>query len=344
MGMNEWVDSTGVLWVYGGMTNWLQEQTYSDMWKFIPDESCMGNVISSITYQLSENEICKGDTAYLTLVDLSNASISPASNLQWVDSTHISIFPDSTTSYLITGSSQCRNSDSALITVYITPAPAVTITAGSNLICPGDTTQVCAPAGYISYNWNTGNTTACINTTSAGNYYVTIGDTGNCNITSNHLSISNYPPTTVSTNVTGDTLKGFNATSYQWFLNDTVITGATDSIYIAKTGGSYTLQITDSNGCIENSNPIVITGINNEPSENNIAVFPNPTSTGWQLNVSGEWIGSAAEIFDATGRSVFKSTIASQHSMIEITGIANGVYELRLAQQGYTTVKKLIKM
>jgi hypothetical protein len=101
---------------------------------------------------------------------------------------------------------------------------------------------------------------------------------------------------------------------------------------------------------------IVVSGISNEPAENSITVFPNPTSTGWQLNVSNEWIGSMVEVFDATGRSVFKSIINNQHSMIEIAGIANGVYELILSQQGtgsgsktqdsmgYSVVRKLIKM
>jgi hypothetical protein len=50
------------------------------------------------------------------------------------------------------------------------------------------------------------------------------------------------------------------------------------------------------------------------------------------------------EIFDATGRSVFKSVITNQHSVIEIAGLADGVYELRITQQGYSAVKKLIKM
>jgi hypothetical protein len=238
----------------------------------------------------------------------------------------------------------------------------IIISSNKTIMCAGDTALICAPAGFESYNWNTGDTTVCISAVNAGDYYVTVKASDTCGAFSNHINISTYQISAVSTNQDGDTLKGFSERAYQWLLNDTAITGGTDSVYIASKPGNYILQVTDSNGCTETSTPIIISGISNEPSANNIMVFPNPTSAGWQLNVSAEWEGSIAEVFDATGRSVFKATITNQHSMIEITGIANGVYELRLTQilsqprtglgsktqdsmgNGYSVVRKLVKM
>ncbi len=158
-------------------------------------------------------------------------------------------------------------------------------------MCYGDTAQICAPAGLTSYTWNTGDTTTCINTPNEGNYHVTVSENGNCSATSNQINISIYPQTPVTVSVSGDTLTAYSANSYQWFLNGLPITGATSSIYIAQSSGIYTLQITDTNGCIATSSPILITGITEELSEDSITISPNPSTGNWQLKVSAALIG-----------------------------------------------------
>jgi hypothetical protein len=298
---------------------------------------------SNFTYQLSQPGLCNGDSAIITLSGDSDFSISPVGDARWIDSLHAILKPDTTTLFTVSAHAICGVPQLQTFTLQVI-SDTVSISANKLLICAGDTAQICAPAGLLAYSWNNGNTTACISAANAGDYYVTVTENGNCQATSNHIGINTYPPTTVATNQFGDTLQGFDAVTYQWLLNDTIIPAATGSIFIAQAPGSYTLQITDSNGCTETSNPIVISGISNVSSENGITVFPNPANSGWQLNVSGEWIGSMVEVFDATGRSIFKSVITNQHSLIEITGLASGVYELRITQPGYSAVKKLIKM
>jgi gliding motility-associated-like protein len=46
--------------------------------------------------------------------------------------------------------------------------------------------------------------------------------------------------------------------TYQWYNNGVAIPGATSSIYIAKTSGSYTIRITNSSNCTTTSNAIVV--------------------------------------------------------------------------------------
>jgi hypothetical protein len=55
-------------------------------------------------------------------------------------------------------------------------------------------------------------------------------------------------------------------------------------------------------------------------------------------------IGAEAQVFDATGRIVYKSIITNQHALIDIPGLASGVYELRISNASYTVSKKLVKM
>ena len=47
--------------------------------------------------------------------------------------------------------------------------------------------------------------------------------------------------------------------SYQWFKNNVPVSDATERRYIATTSGSYTVQVTTNNGCMDMSDPVVIT-------------------------------------------------------------------------------------
>ena len=75
-----------------------------------------------------------------------------------------------------------------------------------------------------------------------------------------------------------------------------------------------------------------------------IDIYPNPSAGLWQLTVSDAMIGSIAEVFDGTGQLVFTSQIRNTQSAINIPNLANGIYELRITGQGYSVVKKLVKM
>ncbi len=220
----------------------------------------------------------------------------------------------------------------------------VSITPASITICPGDSAQLCAPAGFNSYAWSSNDTTECFYTTLAGPYSVTVSSNVNCRASSNTVNINVYNPTPVTVSASGDTLTGYGSSNYQWLLNGLAIPGANSSVYIANTSGTYSLQIVDTNGCVNNSSPIVVAGITNEIPANSITVYPNPSTGNWQLNITGGLAGIFAEIFDATGRLVYNAEIRNPKTLISIPGAASGVYELRITGQGYSVVKKLVKL
>ena len=251
--------------------------------------------------------------------------------------------------YTVTVNSISGCSATASAVVNPSGGGTVNLQAQPQVICKGDTSQVCAPAGYHTYLWNMGATSQCISVTQPGNYYLTVTDAGNCTATSNHISITVNTPDTVhvTTSANGDTLKAGNASSYQWYLNGAPISGATSNTYVATQDGNYYVETTDANGCSAPSNIAVIKiilGINNVSAESSIRVYPNPLANGsWQLEVSNDWIGSIAEVYDAAGRLVFKAEIKSSHSELEMN-VAQGIYMLKLntAQKNYAV--KLIKL
>jgi hypothetical protein len=219
----------------------------------------------------------------------------------------------------------------------------VQVSTANASICPGDSIQICATGGFVNYNWINGETTRCIEAKLSGDYYVVATDSNHCFATSDTEHISIYTALQVSVGLSGDTLKGYNSQSYQWLLNGAPIPGATSQLYVARTPGQYELEVTDSNGCLEVSTPVVISGIN-DLDEKYISVYPNPSNGNWQLSVSNEFINSAIEVYNPTGQLVFKYFITHQISDIGIPNLANGVYELRVIAQQGIFVKKLVKM
>ncbi len=229
------------------------------------------------------------------------------------------------------------------ITTFQTPT--VTITASDDTICSSDSSRICTTVDYISYNWNNNNgTTKCIAAKDAGNYYVTVSDYYGCTAESNHLGIAIIQALPISISRNGDTLTAYNAIGVQWYIDNNPIDGATQNTYIAQTTGSYTVQVTDANGCRSTSSPVLYTGIENINDEENISVYPNPLSNGnWQLMVGSRLLGSQIEIFDDNARIVYKGEIKTLHSEIPCH-LSNGIYLLRIVSGTTVVTRKLVKL
>ena len=161
---------------------------------------------------------------------------------------------------------------------------------------------------------------------------------------SNYITVYANPPTPFI-NVSGDTLctVPFMA-SYQWYYNGSIlIPGAVNYCYIAIFPGTYTVQITDDNGCSAFSDPLVISSVpqNEAPA---VHVWPNPASG--QLNV--EWTISSepftSELIDLQGRIV--RTMVSDPQLpvhtIPLQDLAEGTYVLRISGTAGTLNQKVI--
>ena len=342
------VDKNQNIWLFGGSTfrgNW-----FNDLWKYVPDTTCISiaNCVTTIPINLQANTVAQNDSCSGSCNGSASVTVTsgtPPYHYFWQpgnDTTSV-INNLCVGNYAVTVTDAGGNSVTETVAVTA-PAPIqVVITADTTVICSNDSAQICATAGFVSYQWNVGNITNCITTSQAGNYYVTVTDNNHCTAESNHLGISVHqlPPTSISVN--GDTLIAYNGTTYQWYLNGNLIPGATSPIYIALQQGSYTVQEGDSNGCISSSSPVVLTGIEN-PEPDRIQVYPNPLSSGnWNLAVSNRLIGAWVEIFDDAGRLVYRSQIRDSLTQIA-PDVASGVYLLKINSGQGNIIQKLVKL
>jgi len=144
----------------------------------------------------------------------------------------------------------CFGKDS--MTITINPAIAATISGGGT-ICNGDTLTLTATPGYAKYIWSNGDTSQSINVTTAGNYFVQTISSGGCTMYSDTVPVVVHPIPVVSINasapIMADTGGIDTLTLSAKFTSEVWSTGAkTDTLFITDSG-TYSISITDSNGC-----------------------------------------------------------------------------------------------
>ncbi len=212
-------------------------------------------------------------------------------------------------------------------------------------ICAGDTIQICANAGFISYQWSNGDSGTCIKTAYAGNYEVTVQSALNyCPVTSGQVNISQYPPSPVTVSVIGgDTISCYAAETYQWYYNGNAIPGDTSQVLIARQNGNYEVKITDANGCpaVSSDIPIIGSGVNDIANEDAlIKLYPNPTTD--LIYIKTEDIQpQTTSIYDVNGQLVSTMRFAPQ---VDVSILAPGVYLIKVSAREGMARRMFVKM
>jgi hypothetical protein len=289
------------------------------------------------------NAVCNQCNGSATATPLSGVapysySWSNTKTTQTVDS----LCPGSYT-VTITDSTGATATAAATIINDSTGTGTVNITASSPIMCNGDSSTICADAGYTTYMWSDGDTGRCITVTLAGNYQVSATNSNGCNALSNVATINVYPQPPISVSLNGDSLVVYQGKSWQWYFNGAPLTGDTTPYLLATTPGNYTVQLTDSNGCTTISNTVTITSIENLHA-GDIKIYPNPNATGvWQLEVGASMVGNTIQIFNDEGKLIHQSEIKNQKSEINLNA-AGGIYTMQIRASGNVIIRKLVRL
>jgi len=146
-----------------------------------------------------------------------------------------------------TTSDGCTTSCSS--TVGSIAAPVCSITAPST-ICPGSSASMCAPLGLGTYIWNSGALTPCLSTNAPGDYTITITNANGCTSScSHHLGLNPAPvpvitgPGSICPGSSAMLNAGSGFAVYLWS------NGFTTQSIVVSSPGTYTVTVTDVNGC-----------------------------------------------------------------------------------------------
>ena len=186
-----------------------------------------------------------------------------------------------------------------------------------------------------------------------GNYSVTVVDGDVCtSIVSTVLS--GPSPITPTTNVTGEIIGGDGAI-------DLTVTGGTSNYTFAWTGpngftattedltalqdGTYSVTITDGNGCVTTMNGIVVdpTASLNEIDESLFVVYPNPTSGIVNIVMTNATVSDVAiRVTDMTGRIIYNSDLEGLSFNIDLSSVADGTYFLHVVTNEQRTTQTIV--
>ena len=227
-------------------------------------------------------------------------------------------------------------------------------TSVTNVSCEGQcdgaaTANALFGAGAYTYLWSSGDTTATTTGLCPGTYTVTVTDSTGSTVTS--VAIVNAPPAPIIS-PNGDILTASSGSSYQWLLNDSPISGATNMTYIATQSGDYSVIVTK-NGCTDTSavhNYTNTIGIYEATANSNtIALYPNPANNEITLITSGIALKESlqVEIHNELGQIV-KTTVLTTNATntkatIDISTLPQGAYFVILKNSTTFVNKKFIK-
>lgn len=127
-----------------------------------------------------------------------------------------------------------------------------------------------------------------------------------------------------------------------------MIAGATLQTYSAAQTGSYTVLITDNNGCTAVSAvfDLINTGTELIPEEAAIVIIPNPNSGVFTIEVRNDKVQDqegSIEIYNAIGQRVFFSQTPGLNQTIDISAQPAGSYFIRITGRRGKQIFRVIK-
>ncbi|MEY4603811.1 MAG: hypothetical protein RIT43_1103 [Bacteroidota bacterium] len=288
----------------------------------------------------TENVICSGDSVAL--------QVSGADTYSWLNPGVIEnnyFFPVETETYVVIGTdvNGCSNSSNVLVTVNA--RPNVIANVSDNEVCEGQNVLFYG-SGAQTYTWNNNIVNGLsTNNVQSGIFQVIGTDLNGCLDTAEiSLTVNPIPAfqlgndTLVCESHLPVELSGPSGyTDYFWSNGSGTIN--TEVNY----QGSFTLTVTDANGC-EGSDEIFVTvdgclGVDNIESIS-LTLYPNPASD--EVHVIGTLTGKF-ELIDVLGKVILEGSKNQENITISLDQIPSGLYTLRVWNSRVTSENRVLK-
>ncbi|MGB3901689.1 MAG: T9SS type A sorting domain-containing protein [Bacteroidales bacterium] len=270
------------------------------------------------------DSICEGSST--TLIASGAVSYLWSSGQTGIIPGTISVSPDSTTTYIVTGYNDIGCSDTDSITIVVSPAPPVDISASATIICSGDVVTLTA-SGADTYLWSGGllpSSQVTVSPTSTTTYTVT-GTSNACSSTdaititvkpSPNLSVVANPYTICESGSSVLTADG--AQTYQWSTG----VSTSNQITVSPTGwGAHTYTVTGTlNDCSATATvTVAVYPIPDTPTITQISTYPNIVLKSSSLT-GNQWYNLNGPIPNATNQLYTVSENGSYFVIVTING------------------------
>lgn len=315
--------------------------------------NCENSAIATVsvnalpTILVNSESICAGSTATLAAF---GAATYTWSTLE-VSST-ITVTPTaSITEYTVmaTDDNNCENMAVATVTVNALPI----ISVNSESICSGSSATLTA-SGASTYTWSTldVNSTIVVSpTVSVTEYTVFATDDNNCeNMAIATVTVNTLPAVSLDLSsinfqcvtVNSVTLVGGSPASGDFSGNGVTLGDFSPS---AVGVGTYTITYTytDGNNCSNSASDNIVvdacTGIKSLSLES-FNIYPNPNNG--SLTIKSLVFPANVNVFDINGKQVISKSISSFETLIDLSNVVNGVYQLNITTEQHSFNYKIV--
>lgn len=271
---------------------------------------------------------------------------------------------DSTTIEVTAGSSSgnvsvmamnsCGASPSSTLAVVANSAPVLNGNIiGEDTLCVGNTQGIyyaISPLVSGNYVWTLPNGWSILSGDSTATPILNVGSTGTISVIAENecgqstaltynIAVVDTPTPTITH--LGFGLQSSPAASYQWYLKDQPIQGATGQVYNTVAIDTYWVEVTNANGCVGRTAPsLYIFESIGEVDDNSLSVYPNPAST--QLFVTTPFTGTLnIQLFTTEGKLAQQQQLNDAGQAVDISQLSKGLYMLQVQVQGKTLRKKV---
>lgn len=203
----------------------------------------------------------------------------------------------------------------------------------------------------LTYQWDFGDELSTINISTAENPYhafsdpgphivqLTIGDGALSHSISKTINIkpSLFPKNSIAIN-SSDLMSVRTSSSYQWFLNEQKIPGATSRSYVYNGDEGVYRVVTYEGVCNLASELITITGLETEMDQ--IKIYPNPAND--ELLIEADLPSpQMITLTDLLGRTI-KQSMLYHFMTISTNELSNGIYLLKIQNGNSELVRKIV--
>jgi PKD repeat protein len=293
------------------------------------------------SFNSSNSTICQGGTVSFT--DQSTSNITawnwsfPGGNPSTSSVANPTINYPTSGNYSVTlevTNANGTNSTTTANYVLVNQLPIVNVSPSSPVICSGTSVTLLA-SGANTYAWSNGlgsGSTKTVSPTSTTTYTVTGSNGIACETLQTVTVTVNPSPNVPSIAQNGNVLSAqvTGSYTYQWYLNGNALPGETNSTIQIDVSGTYSVKITDNNGCSSSSSNFnAQLGTVLENVEQQINLYPNPNSGSFTIDLPEGVELNILTVTDAYGKLVNTEYSASGTGMfVNLSSIARGVYFL----------------
>jgi hypothetical protein len=301
-------------------------------------------------------ELCDGEQADLQAIAASGV------DYQWLmdgspvtDSTFASYLTTEGGDYAVIFSNTCGADTSEAVTVTVNTEPVASLNvSGALTFCEGGSATLDAvPSSGVSYTWLMNNavladsTASSIVVTLSGDYTVIASngcglDTAGL-VSVNVHDLPQQPVILQSGSVLEvDPLTVAPGVLFQWQEGGSDIPDGTTDTLVPPANGSYTVIVTDANGCSNTSEAFLVDNVGiADQAAFFFSVSPNPASTAFTVTYTGELV---FDLYDAQGKRVgLQPQMQNAHTLLFAVGtLSDGVYLLRASGGDRTIVERIV--